>query len=97
MRVIVVNDSDGHAHVFEFSIPNLRKCLQHLVDVGRIDDVDKAKDFINCQPMFNDEGDWITGVVSLLHEEYVLDRSGGGSLYFVDVKEDWNFTYGPFE
>jgi len=94
MRVIVVNDSDGHAHVFPFNVSNLKKCLQHLIDIGRVEDTGLMYE---AAVKSNDSDAWIEKVEELFNEECVLDRSGGGHLYFVDVQEDWEFNYGPFD
>jgi hypothetical protein len=87
MRVIIINDDDGHAHAIEATAANLKKLVAHLDDIGRTDLFSKEKPAADAEA-----SEW----EGFLDEAYVTDRSGGGQIYFVDVKEEWDFPYGPF-
>jgi len=83
MKVIVINDDDGHCTVLKRTPQNMRALVEHLHEIGR-----------GCadDPVPEDDGD----LEAWLYRAYVLDRSGGGQIYLVDVEDDWNFSYGPF-
>lgn len=93
MRVIIINDSDGHCHVLAYTAENLRKCLQHLMDTG-FDFDDEA----TAAKMCVDESATAEQIEDFMRDYNApIDRSGGGQLYIEDVVENWDFRYGPWD
>lgn len=92
MKVLIVNDDDGHAHAIQFTAANMRACLQHLVDIGfDMEDYDGANELL-AKPDATAEEIWSF----LMDYNGPCERSGGGRLYVVEVQDGWKFPYGPF-
>jgi hypothetical protein len=88
MKVIVINDDDGHCTVLRRTPDNLRKLAAHLEEIGR---GAYGPGGVKIEIPSDDDAleDWF-------HTAYVLDRSAGGQLYFLEVEDVYNFPYGPF-
>lgn len=91
MRAIIINDSDGHGDVFVASPENLKKCLKAFVDCGQCEDDEWAQGLIEKPDATAEE------LENFINENCPTDRSGGGRCYIVDLKEEWDYRYGPFE
>ena len=93
MKVIIVNDSDGHAHAIQFTAENMRACLQNLVDMPfDMEDPEGAQTLLKNPNATADEI-WDF----LMDWNGPCERSGGGRLYVVEVQDKWDFGYGPFD
>lgn len=90
LKAIVINDEDAHCHVFKFTVHNLKMLIQNLSAAGQIEEegIDEilAREDVSTEELVN----------FLYDNNAPLDRSGGGRIYFVETKEDWDFSYNPF-
>lgn len=90
MKVIIVNNEDSHAYAIEYTAENMRKCLQHLVDI-RYDMQEPER----AAPLL--ESGTAEQIEAFLRNwNGPVDRSCGGQLHFVDVQAEWTFLYGPW-
>ncbi len=89
MKVIVINDTDGHTTVLQWSRENLRKVLEAYMDWGRIEGSDTIPvAFLAGNP----DAEAI--------EAYLLDKvedvnCRNGSCHILEPC-DWSFRYNPF-
>lgn len=93
MKVLVINDDDGHCTVITYTAENLKKCLQHLVDIDfDFQDENAVQDILNNPNATAEE------IESLMRDwNAPIDRSSGGLIYIEEVQSEWNFSYGPWE
>lgn len=93
MKVLVVNDTDGHCTVLSYTSENLRKCLQHLIEIGfDFEDGEEAELLSQNQNATAEQ------IESFMRDYNApIDRSGGGQLYIEEIKNDWEFSYGPWD
>ena len=90
MKLIIVMDCDAHVNAFSFTDENMRKCLQHLIDI-RYDMLG------NIAPQLAKTGT-ADEIESFLRSwNGPVERSGGNGLNFVEVKDEWDYCCGPFE
>lgn len=93
MKVMVVNDNDGHCTVIAYNAKNLKQCLQHLVDIDF-----SFQDENAVQDILNDPNATAEEIEALMKDwNAPIERSGGGLLYIEEIESDWNFPYGPWE
>lgn len=90
MRVIIINDDDGHASAVEATPENLKGCLKAWVDCGQCDDEDWAQGLIEKPDATAQE------LEDFINRNCPTDRSGGHRCYIVDVEKNWDFNYGPW-
>ena len=78
MTMIVINDEDGHCHVFVFNQENVRDLLKMVIKSNKsntcLDDPEKAQSIL--------DKDDIVEMSEYLDQE-ITGRSRGGRVYFV--------------
>ena len=92
-RVLTFMDEDSHMHVYDVSTkPKLKKVifaiLQAHLDGNYIhirEDVEEAKKAIQ-----NEDTDAAIDLINDCSDAVSFDRSGGGRMYIVEVKSDWD-------
>lgn len=92
-KVIIINDTDGHAHAIEYSDDSMRWLLQAVLDADAVnsvlDDPDQARALLKS---FAPAAE----IEEFLWEQGPVDRSGGGKLYFVELQATWRDKLNPF-
>ena len=89
MKVIIINDSDGHINAVAYTDKNMRSLLQALVECGDCHDKDGAKEMI-------DSGDFANDIEGFIRENCHPGRAGGSRFDIIETK-DWNFRVNPLE
>lgn len=93
MKVLVVNDYDGHCRVFHYTKENLIECLEYLQKIN----YDFQATDEEVEEMLRKDAS-VEELEAFLNDwNSPVDRSGGGGLYFVEVEEYWNYVCGPWE
>ena len=90
---IIINDSNGHANVFDATLTVLRLLCRDALDAGICEEPERLEKLLTTDP------DLDTLIHEIDHGQYITDRSGGHRIYFVEEKTDWDKEYGcnPFE
>jgi len=91
MKVIVINDSDGHCKVLGLSIHNLVSLLRECVKEDMCPDRTTAKT-MSRRPM---ESLDIEEMEKFVLDNCPVDRRGGGRIYIEEVL-NWKEGYSPF-
>lgn len=90
-RVMLINDSDGHASAIAFTVENLKSCLLQLHITGRLEgDAGEAK------RLHNDPNSTAEQILEFIEENGPTGRSGGGQLYFTEIR-DWPKKWRPWD
>lgn len=93
MKVLVVNDYDGHCRVFHYTKENLKECLEYLYNIN----YDFQATVEEVESMLSKDASAEELETFLTDWNSPIDRSGGGGLYIVEIEEYWNYRYGPWE
>lgn len=88
MKIVVINDDDGHTNVFSFTLGVLKACLAHLIDIGHLDDEAKGQELIDSYTTTPEE------IEAFLRYEHQIQR--GGRIAIEEIKDNWDFRYGPW-
>ena len=88
MKVIVINDSDGHTNVLSFNAKNLAKTLEAFVEAGMCEDEEGAKNLLANEPTAEQLEQFMVASCPV--------NIRGGQCYFLEVAE-WNYFGCRFE
>lgn len=87
MKVIVINDSDGHTNVLSFNVKNLKKTLKAHVEAGMCEDDDMAKGLLITDPTVEQLEEFLVESCSV--------NMRSGQCYILEVGE-WDCDWMPF-
>lgn len=88
MKVIVIDDSDGHTTAIQYTTENLVKLLIASLESGRCDDSTRASALLAKQATAEELEEFLTD------ECWVNSRSSQSHILEVT---DWSYRYNPFE
>lgn len=89
MKVIVINDSNGHTNVYAVNQGNLNKLLSYMLDADMLDEPDEAKDLLERDlPPLESE------LLELLEEEGQIN-SRGGQIHVLELEETFKTRWNP--
>ena len=90
MKVIVINDMDGHTTVTAGTANNLRKLLKSVLE-AKPDEVqyhDSAKALI-------DGDDDIESLYKWMYENVDALNCRGGMIHVLEINQEWKYAYNP--
>jgi len=96
MKLIVINDSDSHCNTYEYTLDNMKRLLQLVLEANNhttmMQDPDEGRRLLQDPSTTAEE---IEGYMRSWNGP--VDRSGGGMIYFVEVRPDFSEVgYNPF-
>lgn len=95
MKIIIINDSNGHGNAVLYNDANMRKLLEATLEYNDcdtcMDDPDQGRALI-------DDPSTTAEQIESFMSDYngPVGRSAGGMIHFVDMKDDWDFSHNPF-
>lgn len=96
MRVIVVNDSDGHSNVYEYNLKNMRRLLEFVLEANKhntmMEDPEAGRQLLQKPDLTAEE------IESYMHDwNGPVERRAGGMIFFVDILSGFSeFGSNPF-
>ena len=93
MKVIVVNDSDGHTNVLNYNFDNLKQLLEFFLEAGECEQEDEA------YVLLGSDLDQPSNPTTEKLEEFIIENclnvnGRGGMVHILEIT-DGNFSYNP--